>query len=73
MVVGLPITGCAVSVVLNPAGPLHTVFTVTGTSIASLNSMVQIKVTLAVPIGRMGLVGTLVMLTDMGAGTVWCN
>lgn len=72
MVVGLPITGCAVSVVLNPAGPLHTVFTVTGTSIASLNSMVQVKVT-AVPIGRMGLVGTLVMLTDMGAGTVWCN
>ena len=56
--------------ILNPSGPLHIIFTVTGTSIASLNSIVQIKVTLAVPIGRMGLAGMLVILTDTGAGTV---
>ena len=72
VLVWLPITDCAVLVVINPAGPLHTVVTITGTSIASLNSTVQVKVTLTVSIGRMGLVGTLVMLTDMGAGTVWC-
>ena len=71
---GLPITGCEVLVVLEliPSGPLHIMFTVTGTSIALLNSTVQVRVTLAVPIGRMGLVGTLVMLMDTGAGTVWC-
>jgi hypothetical protein len=57
--------------ILNPSGPLHIAFTVTGTSTASLNSIVQVKVTLAVPIGRIGLAGTLVMLTDIGAETVW--
>ena len=45
-VVMLPITGCAVTVVINPAGPVHTVFTVTGTSTAGSNSTVQVRVTL---------------------------
>ena len=57
-------------IILNPSGPLHIMFIVTGTSIASLNSIVQVKVTLAVPIGRMGLAGILVILTDTGTGTV---
>lgn len=71
--VGLPRTGCAVLAVINLAGPFHTMFTVTGISTTSLNSIVQVKETLAVPIGRIGLAGTLVMLTDIGAGTVWGN
>ena len=41
----LPITGCAVLVVINPAGPVHTVFTVTGISTDGLNSTVQVRVT----------------------------
>ena len=32
-------------VVINPAGPVHTVFTVTGTSTAGLNITVQVRVT----------------------------
>ena len=41
----LPITGCAVVVVINPTGPVHTVFTVTGTPTAGLNSRVHVRVT----------------------------
>ena len=67
VLVVLPITGCAVLVVINPAGPVHIVVTVTGTSTAGLNSTVQIRVT-ADPIGRMGLVGVLVT-TIIGLGT----
>lgn len=64
----LPITGCAVLVVVKSAGPLHTVFTVTGISTAGLNSTVQVRVT-ADPIGRMGL-GILLDILRDGAETV---
>ena len=53
-------------VVINPAGPVHTVFTVTGISTAGLNSTVQVRVT-ADPIGRMGLG----MLLDIARDGVW--
>ena len=60
-------------VVLNPAGPVHTVFTVTGTSTAGLNSMctVQFRVT-SDPTGCTGLGGTVLLdnVTEVGAGTV---
>ena len=39
------IAGCAVLAVINPAGPVHVVFTVTGTSTEGLNSIVQVRVT----------------------------
>ena len=60
---------CPVLVVVNPFGPVHTVFTVTGVSTTRLSSTMQVKVTLAVPIGRMGLAGMLIMLADTGTGT----
>ena len=62
----LPITGCAVVVVINPAGPVHTVFTVTGTSTDGLNSTVQVRVTELPAV--MTPDGLLVMLT-VGVGT----
>ena len=65
----LPITGCAVLVVINPFGPVHTVLTVTRTSTAGLNSTVQVRVT-SDPTGRIGLTGSLVTVTEDGAGTV---
>ena len=68
-VVLLPITGCAVLVVINPAGPVHTVFTITETSTDGLNSTTQVRVTID-PIGRIGLALLLVILTDKGSGTV---
>ena len=55
-------------VVINPAGPVHTVFTVTGRSTAGLKSTVQVRVTVD-PTGRIGLTGTLVIFTEVGAGT----
>ena len=55
-------------VVINPFGPVHTVFRVTGTSTAGLNSTVQVKVT-ADPTGRTGLAVSLVTVTDVGDGT----
>ena len=64
----LPAIACAVLVVLNPAGPVHTVFTVTGTSTAGLNSTVQVRVTLD-PIGKTGLSEFVVIVTELGAGT----
>ena len=50
------------------AGPVHTVFTVTGTSTAGLSSTVQVSET-SVSTGLTGLGGLLVILTDVGAGT----
>jgi hypothetical protein len=67
-VVVLPITGCAVSVILNLAGPVNFVFTVTGISTNELNSTVQVRLTL-VPIGQMGLIGELVTPRRAGRGT----
>ena len=52
------------------SGPVHTVFTVTGTSTAGLNSTVQVRVT-SDPTGRMGLTGLLVTFTEVGAETAW--
>ena len=67
----LPIIGCAVLVVINPAGPVHTVVTVTGISTSGLNSTVQVIVT-ADPIGRMMIPGLGVdKITEMGAGTIY--
>ena len=56
---------------LKLAGPVHTVFTVTGTSTDALNTTVQVRVTVA-PIGLTanGLEWSLVTLTDVGAGTI---
>ena len=62
----LPITGCAMLVVINPAGPVHTVFTVTGTSTDGLNSTVQVRMT-ELPTVMMPD-GLLVILT-VGVGT----
>ena len=55
--------------ILNPAGPDHTVFTVTGTSTAALNSTLQVRV-MSDPTGRMGLTELLATVTNVGAGTV---
>ena len=68
----LPITGCAVVVVINPAGPVHTVVTVTGTSTAGSKSTAQLRLT-SDPTGRMGEAGNLVICTEFGAGAVACR
>ena len=60
---------CAVWVMMEPSGVVHTVFTVTGTFIAGLNMTVQVRVT-SDPTGQMGLDGLLVISTEVGAGTV---
>ena len=54
-------------VVINTAGPVHTVFTITGTSTTGLNSTVQVRVT-SDPTGWMGLTGSL-EITTIGIGT----
>ena len=66
-----PITGCEMLVITNPAGSVNTVFTVTGTSNAGLNSKctVHVRVT-GDPIGRTGLGILLDNITEVGAGTV---
>ena len=51
---------------LTPAGPVHSVFTVTGTSTDGLNSTVHVRVT--EPRGGMTLVGLLVIMR-VGEGT----
>ena len=61
-------TGCVVLVVINPAGPVHSVTTVTGISTTGHNSTAQVTLT-ADPTGRIGLSGTLVTVTDVGDGT----
>ena len=53
---------------VTPAGPVHSVFTVTRTFTTGLNSTVQVRVTVD-PTGRMGLTGSLVTVTEVGAGT----
>ena len=63
------IEGCSVLLVINFAGPVHTMFTVTGTSTAGLNSTVQVRLTLD-PIGRTGLTRSLVTVTETGSGTI---
>ena len=68
----LPITGSAMTVVINPAGPVHTVVTVTGTSTAGLNITLQVRIT-SEETGQIGLAGLLVMLTEVGAGTAENN
>ena len=68
----LPITDCAVAVVINPAGPVHTVVTVTETSTAGLNITVQVRVT-ADSTGRIGEAGILEIFTEFGAGAVACR
>ena len=55
-------------VAINPAGPAHTVFTVTGTSTTGLNSTVQVRVTLD-PIGIMGVSELVFKVTDFGGET----
>ena len=64
VLVVLPITGCDVIVYINPAGPVHTEVTVTGTSTAGLNSTVQVRVT-AVPTAMVPLV-----MVTVGDGTM---
>ena len=53
---------------VTPFGPVHTVFTVTGTSTVELNSTVQVRVT-SDPTGRIGLTRSLEMATTIGLGT----
>lgn len=51
----LPTTGCEVLVAfLNPAGPVHTVVTMTGAFTNVLSSTAQVRMTLD-PMGRIGL------------------
>ena len=54
---------------MNPAGLANTVFTVTGTSTAGLNSTVQVRVKLD-PKGGIGLGMSLDNIKEVGAGTV---
>ena len=57
-------------VAVNPFGPVHTVFKITGTSTAGPNSTCTMQVRLtADPMGRTGLGGADLHLTDVGAGT----
>ena len=65
--VRFPIAG-VVGESVTPSGPVHTVFTITGTSTAGLNSTVQVRVTFDLT-GRTGLTGLLVTLTEVGTGT----
>ena len=65
-VVRVTLTGL-LGVSVTPAGPVNTVFTVTGSAIDGLSSTVHVKVTSA-PTGWTGLTGSLVIVT-MGAGT----
>ena len=55
-----------------PSGPVHTVFTVTGTSTDESNTTVQVRVTVAIPTGLTanGLDWSLVTVTELGAGTI---
>ena len=53
---------------MTPTGPIHTVFTVIGTSTAGLSSTVQVRVMLE-PIGRIGLYWLLVTLIEHGTET----
>ena len=64
----LPITGCAVLVVINPAGPVHIVFTDNGMSITLFSSTVQITV-IPVPTGLTGMETLLDTTTEAGPGT----
>lgn len=59
-------------VIINPAGPVHTVFTVTGISTAGLKYTVHIRV-IEEPIGRIGLRTLLDTITKMGDGTARKN
>ena len=61
-------SGCAMLVIMNPAGPVHSVVTVTGISTTEPSSTVQVTVT-ADPTGLIGLIGILVTVTDVGGGT----
>ena len=65
--VRLSITG-VVEESVTSSGPVHTVFTVTGTSTAGLKPTVQVRVT-SDPTGQMGLTGSLVTVKEYGAGT----
>ena len=53
---------------MNPSGVANTVFTVTGTSTAELNSTAQVRAT-SDPKGGMGLGMLLDNDTEVGAGT----
>ena len=66
--VWLPITGCAVLVVMCPSGVVNAVLTDTGTSTAGLNSTAQVRVTLD-PKGDIGLGMLLDNITEAGFGT----
>ena len=50
---------------ITPAGPVHSVFTVTGTSTAGVSSTVQVRV-IVDPTGRTGLGELLVIMTCLG-------
>ena len=52
---------------MNPAGVVNTVYTVTGTSTAGLNSTEQVRVT-SDPKGGIGLGMLLDSVTEVGAG-----
>ena len=53
---------------MNPFGPVHIIFTVTGMSIAELNSTMHVRETFD-PTGLMGLGLLCVVSTEVGAGT----
>ena len=70
VVVWVVSTGYEELVAVNPSGPVHTVFKVTGTSTTGLDSMCTIQVReTAYPIGRTGLRVLLVSVTSEGVGT----
>ena len=55
---------------MNPSVAVNTVFTVTGTSTAGLNSTAQVRATSGPLKGGMGLGMLLDSITEVGAGTV---
>ena len=64
-----PIPDRAMSVIIRSSGPVHVVFTFTGTSTAGLNSTMQVRVT-SDPSGQIGLTGSLVITMEIGGETV---
>ena len=61
----LPTTRCAILEDIRPPGPVHTVFTVTGTSTDVLNSTVQVKITEPPTV----MVDGLLAMSTVGVGT----
>lgn len=64
----LPVTDCAVLVIINPAGPVHSVATFTSTFKSGFNFTVQVRLIVdPMDVERMGLEIPLDSITELGA------